>query len=54
MRSKFIDPTGEAVPAILAVICAGGGCEAAGGAIAGIGLGIGIGALWDSIYLDDM
>jgi hypothetical protein len=44
---KFTDPTGEVIPAIIVGVCAGGACEAAGGAIAGIGLGLGIGALWD-------
>ena len=51
---NLIDPDGQ-VPLALPIIfiCAGGGCEAVAGALTGIGLGIGIGALWNELTEDD-
>ena len=50
--ANFIDPDGK-FAWVIPIICAGGGCEAAAGAIAGISIGVGLAALWDAITPDD-
>jgi RHS repeat-associated protein len=47
-----IDPDGQ-FAWVLPALCAGGGCEAAAGAIAGIGLGGLIAVIWDGANGDD-
>jgi type VI secretion system secreted protein VgrG len=51
---NLIDPDGRLAFVIPIAVCASGGCQALAGAIAGVGLGIGIATLWDAYNDSDV